>query len=208
MRHVSDGIGRAALSAYRGGTRVRDKVFSLLVRKAFAGFGNHTVIQLPVRLEGASRIAVGSDVFVGSGSWLQVLSDDSTGVALSLGDGTSIAGSCVLSAARSISVGRGVLFARNVYVSDHSHAFEDTTRPVLAQGVDRIQPVTIEDGAWLGQNVVVCPGVRIGRGAVIGANAVVTDDVADFAVAVGAPARTIRQFEMRPLALAAAEDAR
>lgn len=91
-------------------------------------------------------------------------------------------------------LGRGVLLARNVYVADHAHAFEDTTRAVLDQGVTDVRPVEICDGAWLGQNVVICPGVRIGRGAVVGANSVVRDDVPDYAVAVGAPARVVREF--------------
>jgi acetyltransferase-like isoleucine patch superfamily enzyme len=86
------------------------------------------------------------------------------------------------------------LLARNVYVSDHVHAFRDLERAVLEQGVDRVEPVEIGDGAWLGQNVVVCPGVSIGRGAVIGANSVVREDVPDYAVAVGAPARVVRYF--------------
>ena len=84
--------------------------------------------------------------------------------------------------------------ARNVYVADHMHAFEDGSRGVLDQGINRVAPVEIADGAWLGQNVVVGPGVRIGHGAVIGANAVVLEDVPDFTVAVGAPARVVRSF--------------
>jgi acetyltransferase-like isoleucine patch superfamily enzyme len=100
----------------------------------------------------------------------------------------------VLSAAVSVRLGRAVLLARNVYVADHGHAFEDTALPVLAQGFTEARPVEIGDGAWLGENVVVCPGVRIGRGAVVGANAVVLDDVPDYCVAVGAPARVVRQF--------------
>ena len=85
----------------------------------------------------------------------------------------------MISAARSVRLGRDVLMARNVYISDHQHAFEDTTRPVLAQGVTRVAAVEIGDGAWLGENVVVGPGVTIGRGAVIGANAVVLESVPD-----------------------------
>jgi acetyltransferase-like isoleucine patch superfamily enzyme len=184
----------AALALYRGAVRLRSKAFSLLAGRAFAAFGRRTVLELPVRLEGVERIAIGDDVYVGAGSWLQVLAGDGAHVALQIGDGTSIAGTCVLSAAQSVSVGRNVLFARNVYVSDHSHAFDDVTRPVLAQGVDRVAPVAIGDGAWLGQNVVVCPGVRIGRGAVVGANSVVKDDVPDHAVAVGAPARVVKEL--------------
>lgn len=137
---------------------------------------------------------IGEGVFVGAGSWLQVLDSDRDDVALSVGSGVSIAGSCVLSAAAHVLLGRDVLLARNVYISDHMHAFGDAEAPVLAQGITRIAPVDICDGAWLGQNVVVGPGVRIGRGAVIGANSVVLDDVPDFAVAVGAPARVVRTY--------------
>lgn len=186
-------VARAFLGLYRSGVRARGKAFSLLARGAFASFGRQTVLQPPIRLSGESRIAVGSGVFVGPGSWLQVLGPGS-GVALEIGDGTSIVGNCVLSAARSIRLGRSVLIARNVYIADHSHAYEDATRPVLAQGITKVEPVEIGDGAWLGENVVVCPGVRIGRGAVVGANSVVLDDVPDHAVAVGAPARVVREF--------------
>jgi acetyltransferase-like isoleucine patch superfamily enzyme len=105
-----------------------------------------------------------------------------------------IAGSCVLSAVAHVRLGRKVLLARNVYISDHIHAYEDTTEAVLDQGVARVEPVDIGDGAWLGQNVVVCPGVSIGRGAVVGANAVVVDDIPDYCLAVGAPARVVRTF--------------
>jgi lipopolysaccharide O-acetyltransferase len=187
-------VGSCSLALYRGAFRAWSKLFSLAVGGAFASFGRHSVLQPPIRLGGERRIAVGSGVFVGAGSWLQTLDGYGDSVALELGDGTSIVGGCVLSAAVSVRLGRNVLFARNVYVSDHSHAFENPELPVLAQGIDRVGPVEIGDGAWLGENVVVCPGVRIGRGAVVGANAVVLEDVPDHSVAVGAPARVVRTF--------------
>ena len=52
--------------------------------------------------------------------------------------------------------------------------------------------VTIKKNAWLGMNVTVCPGVTIGRYAVVGAGAVVTKDVPDYAVVAGVPAKVIR----------------
>lgn len=183
---------------YRAITRVRDKLFSLAARGSFGGFGRRSVIQLPVRLSGESRIAVGDDVFVGAGSWLQVLDDcgkGEAGIAIEIGSGTSIAGSCVLSAVSGIRLGRSVLLARNVYIADHMHAYEDVGVPVLDQGITRVAPVEIGDGAWLGQNVVIMPGVRVGRGAVVGANSIVRDDVPDFAVAAGVPARVIRTID-------------
>jgi acetyltransferase-like isoleucine patch superfamily enzyme len=184
----------AFLRLYRLAARTRAKAFSLAARRGFASFGARSVIEPPVRLWGEWRICIGDGVFVGAGSWLQAIDGYGDEVAIEIGDGTSIAGGCVLSAAVSVRLGREVLLARNVYIADHRHGFEDPTRSVLAQGVATVDAVEIEDGAWLGQNVVVCPGVRIGRGAVVGANSVVLDDVPPYAVAVGAPARVVRTF--------------
>jgi acetyltransferase-like isoleucine patch superfamily enzyme len=188
-------LGRASLDGYRLARRAASKGFSLLSSGAFANFGSSSVVELPVRIGGERHIAIGDGVFVGAGSWLQVIEGaQADAIVIEIGDGTSIAGSCVLSAAESIRLGRRVLFARNVYVADHSHAFEDTAQPVLDQGITQVGAVEICDGAWLGQNVFVGPGVRIGIGAVVGANAVVLDDVPDHCVAVGAPARVVRRL--------------
>ena len=54
-------------------------------------------------------------------------------------------------------------------------------------------PINIGHDTWIGHGAVIMPGVTVGHGAIIGSNAVVTKDVADFAVAVGVPAKTIRQ---------------
>ena len=194
IRLVTPLASEGFLYTYRLKERVWAKIFSVLSSRAFASFGSRTVIVPPVRLSGEGRIAIGSGVFIGSDSWLQVIGDDSPDVALVVGDGSSIAGHAVLSAAASLTLGRKVLLARNVYISDHIHAYASTELAVLDQGLTRIQPVSIGDGAWLGQNVVVCPGVRIGSGAVIGANAVVTEDIPPHSLAVGAPARVVREF--------------
>ena len=185
-------------AAYRGWIRLRDKAFTLTSRRAFATFGAHSVIQLPVRLGGESHISIGSGVFVGAGSWIQVLTGEApAGVEpeIVIGDGTSIAGLCVLTAACSIRIGQRVLMARNVYVADHGHGFADPANAVLDQGLRQVRPVFIGDGAWLGQNVFVGSGVSIGRGAVVGANSVVLSDVPARSVAVGAPARIIRMLD-------------
>ena len=186
--------GGVFLTAYRVTKRAWAKSFSLLASGGFHSFGAKSVLQPPVRLSGERQIAVGDGVFVGSGSWLQVLTNDAR-VRVRIGSGTSIVGGCTLSAAESIVVGERVLMARNVYIADHMHAFDDPLKAVLDQGVNRVAAVEIGDGAWLGQNVVVGPGVRIGRGAVVGANSIVLHDVPDRCVAVGAPARVVRELD-------------
>ena len=191
MRSVS----RLFVSGYRMLVRLRSKAFSLLISAAFAHFGRKTVVMCPLRLEGEGRIAIGDRVFIGPGSWLQTLPDgENKSVAVSIGSGTSASGACVISAVRSVKLEENVLLARNVYISDHIHKYTDTEIPIRAQGVDQIEPVLIKRGAWLGQNVVVCPGVTIGRGAVVGANSVVTKSIPDYCVAAGAPARVLKDI--------------
>ena len=194
MQAIRGALGKFVLAANFHGLAAISKAFCVLASGGFHSFGRRTVIELPVRIIGAGRMAFGSDVYVGAGSCLQTLGGGRE-VALVVGDGTSIAGTTVLSAALRVELGARVLLARNVYVADHSHAFDAAEIAVLEQGIDRIAPVHIGDGAWLGQNVVVGPGVSIGRGAVIGANSVVLADVPDRCVAVGAPARVVRKLE-------------
>ncbi len=179
---------------YRDLTRLRDwLVDRLLLAPGFAAYGRHTHLALPLRLAGEHRIAVGDGVYVGAGSWLQTIGDGAT-VALTIDDDVHIAGACVISAVDHVHVGAGALLARGVYIADHGHAFERDDLPVHAQGVTPPRPTTVGPGAWLGQNVVVLPGVRIGAGAVVGANSVVRDDIPGHCVAVGAPARVLRRI--------------
>ena len=186
-------VGRGALQLHRLWVRSRDKAFSMTVAGGFHSFGRNSVIQVPARIKNAHRIAVGEGVFVASGSWLHVLEDDGD-VALEIGDGASIADGCVFSSARSIRLGTKVSLARYVYIADHAHAYDDPDAPSLEQGITDIRPVEIGDGAWLGQNVTVLPGVRIGKGCVVAAHSVVSTDVPDYSLAAGAPARVIRRF--------------
>jgi len=199
-------IGRVALRRrfsmlylrlYRGAQDARAKTFSLAAGGAFASFGRKSVIVPPVRLAGERRIAIGEGVYVGAASWLQALGEGDR-PAIEIGNGTSIAGNCVISAAESVRLGNRVLLARGIYISDHIHAYDDTTRAVIDQGIAKVAPVEIGDGVWLGENVVVAPGVTIGKGAVVGGNAVVVDDIPAHSLAVGVPARVIRTFAAAP----------
>jgi acetyltransferase-like isoleucine patch superfamily enzyme/acyl carrier protein len=192
-RPLRRGAGRASLAAYRSLRRARNKLLSLLWSGSFAAFGPQSVIESPVRLSGESRIAIGSNVYIGSDSWLQAFGDGDA-VVLRLGDRVSVAGHCVFSAVHSIWIGDAVSFARGVYVSDHAHAYRDVSRAILDQGIEGVEAVEIGDGAWIGENAVILPGTRIGRGAVIAANSVVSGNVPAHAVAAGIPARVISRF--------------
>jgi len=180
-----------AANAYELLRVTRDRAFSLAMRSSFASLGARSRLSLPIQLVGAEQIAIGSRVYVGPGCWL--LTHGAQG-RVEIGDDTSIAGYCVLSAAASVSIGRSVLFARNVYIADHRHGFELDDRPIIDQPLRDIRPIVVEDGAWLGQNVVLLPGVTVGRGAVVGANSVIREDVPPRSVVAGAPGRVVRRL--------------
>jgi acetyltransferase-like isoleucine patch superfamily enzyme len=184
------------LTLYRFKKRLAAKAFSILFSRSFASFGKHSVINPPLRISGEKRIKIGNNVFLGADCWLNVLTlDKSHDVAIEIGDGTSIVGSVTLSAVHNIMICEKVLIAKNVYISDHSHEFLNIKMPVKEQGLSKIRSVVIKSGAWLGQNVVVFPGVIIGKNSVIGANSVVTSNIPDYATAAGSPAKIIRKFD-------------
>jgi len=114
-----------------------------------------------------------------------------SGATIRIGANCYLNGMTTLAAAQSIEIDDCVLIAWNVQVIDNQHRTTDRSRPIIEQGIDRVAPVRIRGGAWLGANVVVMPGVTVGRNAVVGANSVVTRDVRDFATVAGAPAHVI-----------------
>ena len=91
----------------------------------------------------------------------------------------------------SIEIGNDVWTGHHVYITDQNHGYEDVDRPI-SQQTQPERPVRIGDGSWLGHGTIVLPGVTIGKHVVVGANSVVTSDIPDNSVAVGAPARVIR----------------
>jgi acetyltransferase-like isoleucine patch superfamily enzyme len=92
-----------------------------------------------------------------------------------------------------ISVGESVLFGPRVQVLAVNHVMTDPHRPIMDQGITAVG-IRIEDGCWIGAGAIILDGVTIGRHACIGAGAVVTSDVPPHALAVGSPARVIRNL--------------
>lgn len=85
-----------------------------------------------------------------------------------------------------------------MYITDCDHEYRDIDIPVMDQGiVQRGQTVSIGDGSYIGINSVIVGNVKVGKHCVIGSNSVVTKDVPDYCVAVGSPAKVIRQHNIR-----------
>lgn len=87
-----------------------------------------------------------------------------------------------------IQIGNDVLIGPNVVIRSSNHKFRDRTVPILSQG-HMSGKIVVDDDVWIGANVVILPGVKIGKGAIIGAGAVVTKNVSPYSIAVGVPAK-------------------
>ena len=90
-----------------------------------------------------------------------------------------------------IRIGSYVRIASHTVLVAGNHRFDRLDVPIRSQGLE-LAPITIEDDVWIGSHVVVVAGVTIGHGSVIGAGAVVTHDSPPYSIAVGAPARVIK----------------
>ena len=112
------------------------------------------------------------------------------GRALSIGDHVSIGNGSYIGGGP-VNIGDNVRMARYVVIETFDHHFNRLDIPIRLQDGQN-KPVVIEEDVWIGVRVTICPGVRIGRGSVIGAGSVVTRNIPEYSVAAGVPARVIR----------------
>lgn len=103
-------------------------------------------------------------------------------------------------ALKSVHIGKNVLIASKVFISDTSHgsySAENGTSPMVTPVKRPLIscPVRIGDNVWIGENVVILAGVNIGNGCVIGANSVVTKNIEEGTIACGTPARVIKKWD-------------
>lgn len=152
--------------------------------------GNNVVIDdhvlLSFRGEDEQSLRIGSNVLIARFSQLKVRSGE-----MELADKISIGPFCHFGTTSRLTVGEHAMFGANCFIGANQHSFKDSTRPIGEQGLSGRGGVVIGRDVWIGAHAIVHDGVRIGDGAVIGSNAVVTKDVPPLAIAAGVPAKII-----------------
>lgn len=100
-----------------------------------------------------------------------------------------------------VNIGNNVLMASKIFISDNNHGSYSggfaQSNPEIApiNRIYNVKSVFIEDNVWIGEAVTILPGVRIGKGSIIGANSVVTKDIPPFCIAVGIPSKVIKKYD-------------
>jgi acetyltransferase-like isoleucine patch superfamily enzyme len=136
------------------------------------------------------RLQVGEGAHFEPGVWL---TGGESG-RISIGAGTFLNQVVQVAAVELVEIGDHCMFANGCFITDGDHRFSDRELPITWQGFTTKGPTRIADNVWCGANVVVTSGVSIGERCVIGANSVVTRDIAPFTIAAGAPARPLREI--------------
>jgi galactoside O-acetyltransferase len=129
-----------------------------------------------------NRVTIERNVDIGCMDNSSIYIDENTYIA----PGVCIAGQ------GDIHIGKNCMIASHCGIYANNHVFTDLSLPIKQQGTTR-EGIIIEDDCWLGHGVTVLDGVKIGKGSVIGAGAVVSKDIPPYSIAVGIPAKVIKE---------------
>jgi acetyltransferase-like isoleucine patch superfamily enzyme len=180
-----------------------EKVASRGQLRRMRSAGRGIVLGRGVKIEHPECVSLGDRVHLNDHCWLSVLTENrETGnpavtlrPELRIGEGSYIGRFGTLACINRVTIGRDVMISDRVFIGDAAHGFVRTDLPIRDQYMTSKGPVEIGDGTWIGIGVSIMANVKIGRNCVVGAGSVVTRDIPDFCIAVGAPAKVVSQID-------------
>ena len=159
------------------------------------------IFRFPLTILGKKYIDLGERLTLGRNCRIEAYSlDGSQNKRLIFGKDIQLNDNVHINAMERVEIGNNVLMASYVFISDNSHGcYKGNERDCNPETppIERnylISPVIIEDNVWIGEAAIVMMGVKIGRGSVIGAHALVNKDIPPHSIAVGNPAKVIKQY--------------
>ena len=180
------------------GSRLVRRLYSAAALSGFKAIGRSCRISYPAVIRGRRYISIGCDADIYARMRMEAFDrhlDVDFSPSLSIGNRFGANFNCHIGCINRIEIGDDVLFASQVFVTDHFHGRADASVVGIPPSLRRLYspgPVKICDRVFLGENSVVLPNVTIGEDSIIGANTVVTKDVPPRSVVVGTPERVIR----------------
>jgi acetyltransferase-like isoleucine patch superfamily enzyme len=152
--------------------------------------------------DGTLNIQLGKNIIFGNGTKLAAIPSFSSSYAkqqfnpiLKIGNNVQVTASLQVYAMKEIIIDDNVLFAANVFISDGFHGYSRIDVAYKDQPISDLESIHIGEGSWIGQNVVIMPGVSIGKFSIVGANSVITKSIPAYCIAAGVPARIIKRWD-------------
>lgn len=168
----------------------RRRLARRLRRADFAELGATTLIHPPAAVTGRRHIRVGEASYILAGSWLAVAGEGASIPGLRIGARSYLGRDLTIVCAHDVWIGDDVMGSDRLYIADVEYLPGPSGRRLAPP-----RPVRIEDGVFLGTGATVLPGVTVGANSLVGAGAVVTQDVPPNASVAGNPARIIRRYD-------------
>jgi acetyltransferase-like isoleucine patch superfamily enzyme len=161
-------------------------------------------LSLPSKIVGIEHVRIGKNFSAGQFLWINAVAvhnDIQYEPVIVVKDNVIINNFVTIAATHYVEIGNNVLMASRIFISDHNHGIYNgdcQSSPHIAP-IQRIMTndshVIIEDNVWIGENVCILHGTRVGKGSVIGSNSVVSKDIPEFCIAVGNPAKVIKRYD-------------
>jgi len=174
------------------------KVYSFFQRiSGFKKLGKSSIIKRPSKIWNKRYIEIGNHSFIAENSFFAISKTANKIPKIKIGDNCCIGANFFVACIDEIIIGNNVLMSDRVFISDHIHDYSDIKIPIIKQNLKPKGKVLIKDGSFIGINAVLMPGVTIGKNSVVGASSVVTKDVPDYCVAIGNPAKVIKNYDFQ-----------
>lgn len=180
--------------------RLLNILYTHWLKREFGALGENSILERGMRLWNPGSVFIGDDVYIrrfgNISTWDSYLTKKFS-PRIEIGKGCSIGEYFNISCVDKVTLGSNVLIGRWVTIIDHTHGSldkNDIEIPPARKDLYSKGGIVIEDNVWIGDKVAICPNVHIEKGAIIGANSVVTKDVKSNTVVAGCPAKYIRSI--------------
>ena len=170
--------------------------FVIFLKSSFKEFGRNSTITFPFQIDGAKYIKIKNKVHIHKDVWLLAFKNGESYPELLIEENTYIGRFAHIVCTSKILIRKSVLISDKVYISDNLHKYQNINIPIKDQGITTKGEVSIGEHTWLGENVCVI-GASVGKHCIIGANTVVVKDIPDYSIAIGSPAKVIKQFNKK-----------
>ena len=158
--------------------------------------GNNVVIENPFDYgDLPSKICIGNNTSILKNARINIYgSSIDNDIIVNIGDGCYIGTNFCILAKENVTIENNVLIASNVIITSENHGIDpECSSPYMDQELTGL-PVKIGAGCWIGEKVIILPGVSIGDKSIIGAGSIVTKNVPSYSIAVGNPAKVIKKY--------------
>ena len=198
--HKIYNIKEMYMTLYKKIKMINIRLKNYFLSKKLGGCKNGAFLFKNVKINNPRSIFLGNNVGIGENTFLGPVVEYAGIVynpKIIIGDGTWVGKNCSIAAIDKVEIGKNVLFAGFVHITDHSHGYEDISRPIAPQPLITKGPVIIGDNCWLGFGCEILSGVHIGEHCVVAARAVVTKDVPAYSIVAGNPAKIVKQYNFK-----------